>query len=224
MVYSVFDIYQWMAADVAEAFTACLRRRHYRAGQLIYAQGDVGTEMYRIVQGSVRMSITRSDGREVILLLFQAGDCFGDSSLVDDEPRPQATEALTDVALDVIDEARFNRLRTECRGFETALLKLLARQMRVVSEQFTTSNLDDLPSRIAGRILTAMQYFGAEAAEGMRLSLRLPQSEIATMVGASRQSVNRVLQKMQADGLLTIEYGNLLIRDARALEAVAGRG
>ncbi|MGW8202275.1 Crp/Fnr family transcriptional regulator [Sphingomonas bisphenolicum] len=218
----MFDLFQWMDANVADAFTAALRRRRYTAGQMIYSQGDAGLEMYRIVEGSVRMSITRSDGREVTLILFEPGDCFGDSSLVDGEPRPQTTQAQTNVVLDSISKARLDQLRQEFRSLDSALLKLLARQMRVVSEQFTTSNLDDLPARVAGRIVNAMRSFGTEVEQGIRLSMRLSQSEIATMVGASRQSVNRVLQRFQTDGLVTIEYGNLLIRDPAGLERVAG--
>lgn len=211
-----------MDGDVAHAFSAALRRRSYVAGQLIYSQGDAGTELFRVVEGSVRMFITRSDGREVTLILFHPGDCFGDSSLVDGEPRPQSTEAQTDVTLEVLSRANFDALRGEYREFDLALLKLLARQMRVVSDQFTASNLDELPARVARRIVATGQSFGTAAVEGTGVSMRLSQSEIATMVGASRQSVNRVLQKLQADGLIKIEYGHLLILDAPGLERVAG--
>ncbi len=210
-----------MSTEIAAAFTACLFRRRYRAGQWIYSQGDDGTEMFRILEGSVRMSIKRSDGREVVLVLFQPGDCFGDSSLIDGEPRPQSTEALTDVLVDVIERTRFDALRVNCHGFDAVLLKLLARQMRIVSEHFGTSNLDGLHSRVAARVMVAMHSFGVRHEDGIRLSIRLSQTELATMVGASRQAVNRVLRKFQADGVIHIEYGNLLVLEPATLASIA---
>lgn len=220
--YSTFDMLQWMDAEVAQAFKSAAFRRDYAAGQVIYVQGDPGAEMYRLISGSVRMSVSRGDGREVIYILFEPGDCFGDSSMVDHGPRPQTAEAQTDVVLDVIDMPSFKRLRERHRGFDDALLKLLARQMRVVSAYLEEATLDDVGSRVARRILDAMRSFGTGVEGGMRLSLRLAQADIAHMVGASRQSVNRVLQRMQKQGLLTIEYGNILVHDPEGIRRIAG--
>lgn len=224
MDHSTFDLLQWMDPDVAHAFQAALCRRRYAAGQLIYLQGDPGNEMFRLISGSVRMSVNRKDGREIIYILFEPGDCFGASSLVDGGPRPQTAEAQTDIEVDVIDLPSFNRLRQAYRGFDDALLKLLAKQMRVVSTHFEDASLDDVASRVARRILHATRAFGTDADGGTRLSLRLSQTDIAHMVGASRQSVNKALQRFQSEGLLTIEYGNILVRDLEGIRRAAGNG
>lgn len=223
MQYSPFDMLQWMDAEVAQAFKEACVRRHYAAGQVIYLQGDPGEEMFRLISGSVRMSSSRSDGREITFVLFEPGDCFGDSSMVDDGPRPQTAEARTDVVLDVIDMPSFKRLRERHRRFDDALLKLLASQMRTLSLHFVEVNLDDLDARVARRILGAIRSFGTAAADGgTRLTLRLPQADIAHMVGASRQSVNKVLQRFRKDGLISIEYGNIVVHDADGIRDVAG--
>lgn len=221
MTDSTFDMFQWMTPEVKVAFGLAVRRRRYDAGQMIYVQGEPGLEMFRLVTGSIRMSVRRRDGREIIYLLFEPGDCFGDSSLVDGDPRPQTAEALTAVEADVLDRAAFDRLRADQRGFDDALLKLLSRQMRVVSAHYAGASLGSLTARVAGRISEAARAFGEPAEGGVRLSLRLSQSEVAMMVGASRQSVNKILQRFQADGLLTIEYGNILVRDLAAILRLA---
>lgn len=219
---STFDLLQWLDEDSRRAFLSSARRRRYAAGQLIYTQGEPGNEMYRLLSGSVRVSVTRSDGRKVVFMLLEPGDAFGESSLVDDEQRPQSAEALTDVEVEALDLQSFNHLRAQYRSFDNALLKLLARQMRAVSTIYADTNLNDLSERVATRILTTARSFGTEADGGVRLSLRISQAEIALMVGASRQSVNKVLQRFQSDGLLTIEYGNILIRDLPGLQRMAG--
>lgn len=155
MDHSTFDLLQWMDADVARAFKAAMFRRHYSAGQTLYFQGDPGDEMFRLISGSVRLSVSRSDGREIVHALFEPGDCFGDSSMVDGGPRPQTVEAQTDVVVDVIDMASFNRLRQAHRGFDDALLKLLALQMRFACMCFEEASLEDMSARVARRILDA---------------------------------------------------------------------
>src|SRR3984957_8988618 len=123
---SRFDMVQWMTPQVREAFHASASRRRMSVGQIIYVFGEVAGEMYRIVSGSVRLFATRSDGREVVFLRFQPGDCFGEASLIDSETRPQTAQAVTDVELEVIEAGAFTRLRGAYREFEWALLRLLS--------------------------------------------------------------------------------------------------
>lgn len=213
MTCTTFDLLQWMEPEVRAAFGSVVRRRRYAAGRTIYWQGDPGTEMFRIISGSVRMVVTRADGREIAYGLCEPGDCFGDSSLVDGDPRPQSVEAVTDVELDVLEAADFRRLRERFRNFDDALLRLLARQMRVVSMHYADANLNPLAVRVAGRLHEAACSFGSQADDGLRLTVPLAQSGLALMVGASRQAVNKVLRKFQSEGLLRIEYGTVLILD-----------
>jgi CRP/FNR family transcriptional regulator len=79
-----------------------------------------------------------------------------------------------------------------------------------------------MSSRVAGRILDATRSSGTESEAGSRLSLRLPQTDMAHMVGASRQSVNKVLQNFQTQGLITIEYGKILVHDREGIRRLAG--
>lgn len=218
---ATFDIRQWMDIETLAAFDAAVKPRRYDAGQTIYTQGDQGTEMFRIASGSVRLSVTRSDGREVIFLFFEPGDCFGDSSLVDDEVRPQTAEAMTDTVLEALDKPAFVALQRDHRNFDHALMHLLARQMRVVSTHYVDTSLNDLPSRVAARILEAARAFGATDARGTRVTLRLSQSDLASMVGASRQSVNKTLQVFQARDIIAIEGHSILVRDGDALRRLA---
>ena len=218
---SRFDMIQWMTPQVREAFHASASRRRLSAGQIIYVFGDAAGEMYRIVSGSVRLFATRSDGREVVFLKFQPGDCFGEASLIDNETRPQTAQAVTDVELEVIDAASFTRLRDAYREFDEALLRLLSHQMRFASSLFIDLSLNDLLGRIAGRIQEAAQASRATCDGAATLDLPLSQAEIASMVGASRQTVNKALQQMQSMGLLHTEYNRIIVHDLDWLRSLA---
>jgi CRP/FNR family transcriptional regulator, cyclic AMP receptor protein len=218
---SRFDMLQWMTPQVREAFHASASRRQLSAGQIIYVFGDAASEMYRIVTGSVRMLATRSDGREVVFLRLQPGDCFGEASLIDNETRPQTAQAVNGVELEVIDAAAFSKLRSAYREYDEALLRLLTHQMRFASSLFIDLSLNDLLGRIARRILEAAQASRAPSNEAATLDLPLSQAEIASMVGASRQTVNRALQQMQSMGLLQTEYNRIVIHDLDWLRSLA---
>jgi CRP/FNR family cyclic AMP-dependent transcriptional regulator len=211
---SPFDIFQWLPAEVRDEFTKAARRRRCLKGELIYIQGEPGEHMYRLLSGAVRLSVARSDGRELLYLLFEPGDCFGVSSLVDGESRPQTAEAGSDLEMLVVDRRAFNRLRTEHREFDDGLL----------SGFFADAHLDDLTARVASRIVAAARSFGMPGVGGINLSVRLSQAELALMVGASRQAVNKVLQQFQKDGLVSINGVRFKIHSLDGLRSLVSRG
>ena len=208
---SEFDFTRWMTPEALAAYSVAVRRRTFAAGANLYLEGEPGAEMYRIVRGSVRLSVMGPEGRQATFLLFGAGAAFGVSSLIDGGPRPQTAQALTEVDVEILDSAAFGRLRMASRAFDDALLRLIAQQMRVVSGFYAQAQLADLRERVVRRIRETMRTFGAADDEGTRLSLRLSQSDLAALVGSSRQSVGKILQALQAEGLIRIEYGNILV-------------
>src|SRR5688572_23907227 len=88
-----FDMLQWLPETVGAALIAAAKPRRLPEGGSIYVQEDEGDEMFRLVSGSVRLSVMGADGRDLLYLLFAPGDCFGTSSLVDGESRPHTAEA-----------------------------------------------------------------------------------------------------------------------------------
>jgi CRP-like cAMP-binding protein len=216
-----FDLLQWMPAEAQATFGMLAQRRRYRAGETIYGQGTHGREMYRLVDGSVRLSFVRANGCELVYLVFAPGDCFGVSSVVDGGERPQTAQASTDITVDVLQARDFDGLRAAHREADEAMMKLLARQMRAMSASFANASLGTLRQRVARCLADAARSFGKPAEGGIALDQHLPQSEIALMVGTSRQSVNRVLQEFQSEGLVATRYGSVLIRSPGRIGEIA---
>ncbi len=219
--HRVFDMFQWLPKEVVEAFSQRVCRRRYQAGQTIYFLGDSGNEMYRIASGSVRMLASTPDGREVVFLRFNSNDCFGIASLIDGQPRPHTAEAATAVELDVLSKEDYEEIRKTYREFDQASLKLISRMMRYSSGLFKELSLNALEERIASRILQGVERSEAVASTQDHRKLALSQTEIALMVGASRQTVNRVLQKMQDAGIIETEYNSIIVQDIKGLRALA---
>jgi CRP/FNR family cyclic AMP-dependent transcriptional regulator len=214
---SDYDILQWMTAEARRAFEGACGRRRFRAGQLIYLQGDPDTEMFRVVNGAVRLFLTRFDGRQLVLLHLASGDCFGDSSLVDGDPRPQTAQAVADTEVQTLDRHAFDRLRADHRSLSDAMMRLLARQMRSATAHYASRNLDNLEARVAFTLHSA-----ARAVDPVSDLSRLSQTELAALVGASRQRVNRVVKTLERRGLIRVSYGGFRVLDRDGLAALSG--
>lgn len=128
------------------------------------------------VEGSVRLSVTRADGRELLYLLFEPGDCFGVSSLIDAESRPQTAAASRDLKLQFLNKAAFDELRMRHRAFDDALVRLATRHMRLLSGLFADASLQDMSARVATRILAVAHSFGRPDEDGTELSIKINQT------------------------------------------------
>ena len=221
---ALFDMFQWLSDDAGAALAAAAVARRIPAGGTIYDQWEEGDEMFRLVSGSVRLSVMGEDGRELLYLLFAPGDCFGTSSLVDGEVRPQRAEAFEAVQLQVFSRAAIFRLRREYPEINDALLKLLSRHMRLLSDYFAGATLDEVSARLAQRLVDIAESFGTESDAGIALTMRLSQSELAAMVGTARQTVNRVLHRFQRKGWIALRAGVVVITDLAGLAVAAQKG
>lgn len=225
MRFAKFDLLQWLTPDVQEEFLARLYRRHYAAGQPVYVQGAPGTEMYRLVAGTVKISVLRGDGRHITYRLFESGDCFGQTSLVDGEPRPQSTAASSAVEVGVLSKTDFRWLSDRFPVFDRAIARLMAAQLRAMAQNYEGASLDSLQVRVARQLLLsrAMQLRTAEQEEQSQSQIQMSQADLAAMVGASRQSVNRVLQKLREEHVIEIGYGRIDLADLSALKSITTR-
>ena len=210
------DLLQWLPEDVRVAFCAAARTRRLKAGELLFQHGEAGREMYRVLSGALRLSLMREDGQQMIYALLGPGECIAASSLIDGHPLPQTADALDDVHLQVLSASAFARLREEHRAFDDALLHLFAARLRVFSQQLATARLADLPSQIVLRLLELAK----PDAHG-RLAANVIHSDLAMFVGASRQSIHRVLKGLTEEGLIALHYGSIELLDLDRLKTKA---
>jgi len=195
-----------------QAFVSTVYLRRYSAAGTIFLQGDSGDEMFRIMSGTVRLSVLRTNGRQVAYALLQPGACFGVSSLIDSRCRTHTAMAETDVKLQVLSRHAFNALRAADRAFDEALLRLLASGMGLLDDYLADATSDSLFSRLASQLLEA-----ALPGEVNGLTVHLSQAELGLRIGASRQTVNKILGQFEAEGAISLGYRAITIRDRKVL-------
>jgi CRP-like cAMP-binding protein len=188
--------------DQLESLGASLQRRRCRAGETIFRQNDPGNSLFIIESGVVKVQRASAEGKEVILAILSPGDFFGELALLDEEPRSADAVAKEDSTLLVLDRADFQKFIVQDPSAATRLLAALSRRLRRTDQLVQDAAFLDVPARLARLLLTLTEQREATDA--------LTQSELAAMVGATRESVNRWLQFYRRRGL--VEYSGGVVR------------
>jgi len=205
------------AAD-RSALARLVQERAYRGGQRVFMAGDAGDRLYIIKSGMVKIGVTSSDGREVTLALLGPGEFFGELALLDGLPR--SSDAVTVDACHFLLLRRDDFLQFVVTRPEIALhlLEVLSRRLRNDNDLVQDATLLDVPARLARVLLRLCTTAGQPVAHGTRITLRLTQSDLAGMAGASRESVNKCLVLYEQDGLIRRERGLIVVPDPELLE------
>lgn len=190
----------------------------FRAGALIGAKGDPGSSMMAVLTGQVVISVLSVEGKQVVLNIIKEGEVVGEIALLDGKERSADMTASTNCELLVIERRSFLPL-LERPALTRELLRVLCEKVRRTSEQVEDVLFLDVEARIAKALLRLSQNGSSPPRPGARLALRISQRELGNLVGASRESVNKQLQAWRRSGVIGIEKGAIVIRNAAALEA-----
>jgi CRP/FNR family transcriptional regulator, cyclic AMP receptor protein len=189
--------------------------------QLVYAAGDPPNGLFALISGEIRVLQTTVEGRSALLMIASPGVWFGETAMIDGEPRSSDALAIGKARVLQLGPAAFRRLTDENTGHYAAFARLVCDQYRRALDYIvTTSNLP-LPTRIAQRLLGLAHAHGRAVKEGVVIDLRLSQETLADTVGVSRQSLNRALKALEARGVVSVGYGAITVVDPVALEALA---
>lgn len=203
---------------LSQQLAARASRRQLRDGEWLYAQGDVAEGLIGVLRGVIRNVHLAPDGRELLFGLFGAGSWFGEISLFDEAPRPLHAIAMGETEVLVLPGAAFLAVLDAYPQGYRHFARVLCGKLRVAFDQLEDFQRP-LALRLAKRLLDLAAGYGQSTAEGLLLGLHLPQEDLARMLGATRQSINKELQALQAQGLIALRQGQILIRQPEGLRA-----
>ena len=186
-------------------------------GEHLFSEGDEGDSLYVVLDGKIKLTRAAPDGRENLLSVLGPGDMFGELSLFDPRPRTSTASAVTDATLASLRQDALLPWLTEHPQGSTHMLRALAQRLRRANDVIADLVFTDVPGRVAKNLLDLADRFGTQEPDGLHVHHDLTQEELAQLVGASRETVNKALADFAARGWLQISARSVLILDQERL-------
>lgn len=198
-------LFRGLSETQLDYLCARARLRTYKTEEAIVHQDDPGETLYIILRGIVKVSTTEPDGAEVFLAVLATGDNFGELSLIDSKFRSADVVTQEETTLVSVDREAFETLMRDST-FARNLLRILANRTRRANERIRAHCTLDVYGLVARQILEFAELYGKPQADGSTLiPIRLTQSDIGDLVGASRERVNQVMKFFREKKSLSID-------------------
>jgi cAMP-binding proteins - catabolite gene activator and regulatory subunit of cAMP-dependent protein kinases len=210
-------ICQGVDAGASDALVELLDKVEFRRGSVIFSQGEPGDRLYIIASGKVKIGCRSADGRESLLMIAGPSDMVGALSIFDPGPRTSTATALTEVDAYAMDRVALRSWIGVRPEIGEKLLLVLARRLRRTNNMLSDLIFTDVPGRVAKSLLQLARQFGSEEGGPIRVNHDLTQAEIAALVGASRETVNKALADFAQRGWLLLESRGVLILEPERL-------
>jgi CRP-like cAMP-binding protein len=208
------EIFKGLRQSEIEALLEDLRLREYEKDDLIFHQGDESRQVYFVLKGKVRVYKISPSGGETSIDIFSENDVIGELAALDSRPRSATAKAMSPVTLlTMTQEAFLHRLET-MPGLALGLARILAQKLRWTAAYAESIAQYDAAGRLLHIILINNERYGSDQPGGRRLvPMGLNQTDLASMIGARREWVNRILSDWRKRGLLEFEGGEITILD-----------
>lgn len=198
------------AADLAEVASA-VRRRSYSKGELIYHQDDPPGNLYIITRGTIKLQASSATGRLITIAWLRAGNFFGTMSLFGEITRAEDAVALEACDMLVMPRDEYRALIQRHPQAIEAVLQVLSIRWRRATQRLCDMACLDVPGRIAKILLDFIPTFGETAPDGSILIRLMTQPELASLIGATRESVHNTLNTFARQGWIEFQRGSVRI-------------
>ena len=210
-------IFQGVDADAVDTLINEMETVTFARGTTIFDEGEPGDRLYIIVQGKVKLARHAPDGRENLLSVMGPSDMFGELSIFDPGPRTSSAVCVTDVTAATMDSEMLKDWIAQHPEISQQLLRVLARRLRRTNASLADLIFTDVPGRVAKTLLQLANRFGVQEGGALRVNHDLTQEEIAQLVGASRETVNKALATFAHREWIKLEGKSVLIVNTEPL-------
>lgn len=210
-------LFKGLDEEASNALESSMTEVSLRRGEILFEEGDGGDRLYVVMSGKIKLGRTSADGRENLLAILGPGQMFGELSFFDPGPRSATATAVTDAKLLSLGHSSLSPVLAEHPNVAYAMLNQLAGRLRRTNEVVGDMVFSDVPGRVSKALLDLADRFGREGDDGIHVNHDLTQEELAQLVGASRETVNKALADFASRGWLRLEPRSVTITDIERL-------
>jgi CRP/FNR family transcriptional regulator/CRP/FNR family cyclic AMP-dependent transcriptional regulator len=208
---SQVPLFAGLAPDRLGELGQMVRRRTYHRGETIFHKGDPGNGLYVITNGQVKIVLPSEAGEEAMLAVLNPGDFFGELALFDGLPRSATVTAVQNAEVLLLHRDDFLSFVGRNPEVAVALFEVLSRRLRATDELVEDAIFLDVPGRLAKRLLDLADKHGRRTDQGVEIDLKLTQQDLAAMVGATRESINKHLGWLRDRNIILLDRQRIVL-------------
>lgn len=207
MTLKAVPFFTQLSDNELDVIRAVATEKNYPKNAVVLTEGEVGDSLYMIMSGKVKVFIGDEEGREIILKMLGPGAFFGEMSMIDKQPRSASVTTIEASGFLMLAQAAFERCVEQAPHIANVVMQCLAQRVREADRKIGTLALMDVYGRVASTLLELAVYRDGKLVVGEKLS----QQDLANMVGASREMVNRILKDLTDRGFISVESKSITI-------------
>jgi CRP/FNR family transcriptional regulator len=213
------SIFSGVGQDSLERIASITQEKNFPKKSIIFHEGDRGDTLYILKSGRVKISKITEDGREKTLALMQPGEFFGEMAIFDEQPRSATAEVLDEQAVVfTLNKRDFERLIIEHPTIALKIMRDLTRRIRLVNQQVEDLAFKDVHERVASTLKSLAEVEGRPIGAKVLINLKMTHQDLANMVGSSRETVTRALNRLQDEGIISISHQQITINQPKQLQ------
>ncbi|MGH6894474.1 MAG: Crp/Fnr family transcriptional regulator [Dongiaceae bacterium] len=214
-------LFRDVSQPILERLSALSVTKQLDRREALFNRGDEGDALYAVVEGLVRIWVGSDSGKELTFSMMEPGDVFGEIALLDGLPRTANATAQETTLLLVMQRSAFLSVIENEPSLARHIIELLCERMRLKTDLLSDFAFADLPVRLARKLGDLVMAHGEIDGNEARLGRRFSQTELAQMLGVSREAINKQLSAWSHKGLVSTEDGGLTILDLNTLRMQA---
>src|SRR5262249_9611082 len=190
----------------------------FERGEVLFHQGSIGSVLYVVVTGQVRIYTISEGGQELTLKIYKEGEFLGELALLDGLPRSASAQAMRPTTTLTLHHSAFLHTIAACPPIAAAMLEAVAARLRQTNAYAEQLSSLSAPQRVVRQLLGLAEQHGIAEGQAMRIDLRLTQDDLASLSGTTRETVNRVLGLLRDQRILRVERTRVSILNLQQLE------
>jgi CRP/FNR family cyclic AMP-dependent transcriptional regulator len=210
-------IFQHLGQEDLKKLAKIAKPKKVAANTVVFFEGNRADAFFIVLSGALKVFQTARDGRVKVLSLMGPGETFGELAILDGHPRAATVETVEPSQLLVIKRNDFRELATSAPGILWGVLESVCARVREQNEAELETAFHGTHYRVAKAVMKLAEKQGRKTDAGVLIPPTFSLKDVADMAAANVERVERVLEKLEDDGLVRIEEGSLVVPDLSAL-------
>jgi CRP-like cAMP-binding protein len=203
-----------------EQVAARVQRREFAPGVTLFHQDMPGTMLYMVESGSVRVISIGRTGQELTLNVIGTGEIFGELSILDNQQRSATAITLAPTVVWLLSQSDLKEFMRKFPSVNQAMIQILVKRVRATAQRLEAMTFQDVLGRLSYELLSLAEQSGQPSQSGIEISIPLTQVELATMVGATRESVNKAVSVLRERKLIDMDGNRWFILDPAGVQKI----